>query len=727
MISLEGTLEHITYHNEHNHYTVARLKTGSPKTSVTVVGFLPEAVVGEMIRLTGKWAMHQKYGQQFRFDAAEILLPATVDGIKNYLTSGILKGIGPSIAEKIVQKFGDETLVVIEDQPEALTQVEGIGEKKAALIHNQWASHHRVKAIMQFLQKNGIKASYSGKIFKAYGNEAIDIIRQSPYRLATDIPGIGFYIADKIAQNLGVETDINKRTDACIRHSLKEALGNGHLFIYKNDLIERISDIFKIAPDAIDDAIETLRKSKEIIIEEHPGDETDGGGHAVYLKKMHKAEKTIAGRISALLSIPADPVHIPVETILSKIESRLIIALSTEQRRVLEDILKHRISIITGGPGTGKTTLIKSITAMHQTTGKRVCLAAPTGRAARRLSEVTNHRAHTIHKLLEYNFDDQIFGKNQDNPIDADIIIVDEASMVDTILMYHLLNAIPLTAAVVMVGDAHQLPPVGPGNMLADLITSEAIPVFYLNTIFRQAKESSIIVNAHCVRNGDFPQLNAMKNELHHDTDFYFINQQTPEDVVASIIDLYTKKLPDRFGLDPIRDIQVLSPMHKGIAGTINLNKVLQTRLNTHTSALSHNGNRFKVNDKVMHLKNNYQKDVFNGDIGTITNIDKANSLLSVDFYGRNVDYDINEIDELSLGYAISVHKSQGSEYPAVILPIITQQYVMLQRNLLYTAITRAKKLVVLIGAKKALAIALKNNKPQMRRSGLADRLQLNL
>lgn len=724
MTSLEGTLQHITYHNDQNHYTVARLKTSSPETTITVVGFLPAALAGEAVKLTGKWTTHHRYGQQFKFDTAEILLPATVDGIKNYLTSGILKGIGPSIAEKIIRKFGDRTFSVIEESPDTLTQVKGIGTKKAALIHDQWASHHCVKTIMQFLQKNGIKASYSGKIFQTYGNEAIDIIRQSPYRLATDIPGIGFYIADKIAQNSGVETDVKERTEACVRHLLKEALGNGHVFVYKNDIIERISAIFGISPETTFDALEILCKNKDIIIEEHPH---DGAGQAVYLKEMYVAENAIASRITALLSIPADPVHIPVETILSKIESRLIITLSPEQRRVLKEILKHRISIITGGPGTGKTTLIKSITAMHRTTGKCVCLAAPTGRAARRLSEVTNHRAHTIHKLLEYNFDDQIFGKNQDNPIDADIIIIDEASMVDTILMYHLLNATPLTATVVMVGDAHQLPPVGPGNMLADLITSEAIPVFYLNTIFRQAKESSIIVNAHCVRNGDFPQLNAMEDELHHDTDFYFIDQQTPEDVVASIIDLCTKRLPDKFELDPIRDIQVLSPMHKGVAGTINLNKALQTRLNTHTSALSQNGNRFKVNDKVMHLKNNYQKEVFNGDIGTITTIDKANSLLSVDFYGRNVDYDINEIDELSLGYAISVHKSQGSEYPAVILPLITQQYVMLQRNLLYTAITRAKKLVVLIGTKKALAVALKNNKPQMRRSGLATRLQLNL
>jgi len=438
---------------------------------------------------------------------------------------------------------------------------------------------------------------------------------------------------------------------------------------------------------------------------------------------MHQAEKAIAGRITALLSVPADPVNIPAETILSKIQTRLIITLSSEQRRVLEKILKLKISIITGGPGTGKTTLIKAITAMHQATGKRVCLAAPTGRAARRLAEVTNHRAHTIHNLLEYNFADQIFGKDQDNPIDADIIIIDEASMVDTILLYHLLNAIPLTATVVMVGDAHQLPPVGPGNMLADLITSETIPAFYLNAIFRQAQESAIIVNAHCVRNGDFPQLNPMDSDLHHNTEFYFIDQQTPEDVVASIIDLCTKRLPDMFGLDPIRDIQVLSPMHKGIAGTINLNKALQARLNKHVSSLSHENNRFMVGDKVMHLKNNYQKDVFNGDIGTITTIDKANSLLSADFYGRNVDYDINEINELSLGYAISVHKSQGSEYPAVILPLITQQYVMLQRNLLYTAITRAQKIVVIIGTKKALSIALKNNKPQRRRSGLANRI----
>lgn len=720
MKTLEGTLKHITFQNKQNFYTVARLKIASPKTTVTVVGCLPEAVIGETIKLTGKWITHAKFGQQFKFETAETLLPATIDGIMAYLTSGFLKGIGPSTANKIVGCFGAQTFDVIENNPEKLTKIDGIGSKKATSIHEQWKSQNRVKTIMNFLQEHGVNTSYSGKILELYGDKAIDIICQSPYCLANDISGIDFYIADKMAQNLGVETDIAERTDTCVRYLLKEALKNGHVFVYKNDLFQQINTFFEITHEEIDHALDSLAENGEISIETLNNDEND---QAVYLKKMFQAEKAIAARIHTLLSIPTDPISVSNEKLLTEIENKLIIALSAEQCHVLKEILKHRISIITGGPGTGKTTLIKSITTMYKTLGKRVCLAAPTGRAARRLSEVTKTRAHTIHKLLEYKFDDQSFGKDQDDPIDADIIIIDEASMVDTILMYHLLNAISFSSSVIMVGDAHQLPPVGPGNMLSDMIEAETIPAFYLNTIFRQAQESPIIVNAHCIRNGDFPQLNSIDDDLHHDTEFYFIEKQTPEDVVSCIIDMCTQKLPEKFGLDPIEDIQVLSPMHKGVAGTINLNKELQARLNKHTNSLSHDNFRFKQGDKVMHLKNNYQKEVFNGDIGAITAIDKSNELLTVNYYGRNVDYGITEMDELSLGYAISVHKSQGSEYPAVILPLITQQYVMLQRNLLYTAITRAQKLVVLIGSKQALAIALKNKKPQMRRSGLINRL----
>jgi exodeoxyribonuclease V alpha subunit len=719
-ISLEGTLEHVTFHNEENHYTIARLKTDFPKTTVTIVGHLPKVLVGETIRLTGKWATHPRYGQQFKFETAEILLPATIDGIRNYLRSGILSGIGPATSEKIIARFGEQALTIIEENPDQLTQVDGIGKKKAALIHSQWQSHHCLTSIMKFLQKNGVKTVYSGKIYKTYGNKALDIIRQDPYKLANDIPGIGFPIADKIAINTGIESNPYDRAQACILHILREATRDGHAYVREKDLLEQISDHYKIDPQTAGESLEDLSNSGDIAIESLS--ETSDG-RAIYLKHMWQAEYAIANRILALLSVPVMPLPTPIKNILNEVENKLIISLSPEQQTVLEDIINHRISIITGGPGTGKTTLIKSITEMNRILGRRVCLAAPTGRAARRLSEVTGLKAHTIHKLLEYNFEDQLFGKGQDDPIDADIIIIDEVSMVDTILMHHLLNAIAFNATVIMVGDAHQLPPVGPGNMLSDMIASEKIPSFYLKTIFRQAEQSPIIVNAHHIRNGEFPHINKMNEPFDNDAEFFFIEQHTPEDVVSAIVDLCSKKLPELFGLNPVNDIQVLTPMHKGVAGTMNLNRQLQSALNKNPGTLSSGNNRFKIGDKVMHLKNNYQKDVFNGDSGTITRMDKSDDLLCVDFYGRNVEYSLEEMDELALGYAISVHKSQGSEYPAVVLPMITQHYIMLQRNLLYTGITRAKKYVVLVGTKKALAIAVKNNKPQLRCSGLADRL----
>jgi len=680
MISLEGTLEHITFHNEENHYTVGRLKTGFPKTTVTIVGHLPKALAGETIKLTGQWTTHHRYGQQFKFDTAEILLPANVDGIRNYLTSGVLRGIGPSTAEKIIARFGDQALSIIEASPEKLTEIDGIGEKKAALIHSQWQSHHCLTAIMKFLQKNGASTTCSGKIFKTYGHAALDIIREDPYRLANDIPGIDFAVADKLAKNLGIEMNIYDRAQACILHILRQAVGEGHVFVSEKDILEHISKRYGIDIQTAGESLEDLSNAGDVVVEVF---REPSGQRAVYLKPMWQAEHGIANRIFALLSVPVETLPIPLKQVLAEVEDRLILSLSPEQQTVLETITKHRISIITGGPGTGKTTLIQSITEMNSILGRRVCLAAPTGRAARRLSEVTGHKAHTIHKLLEYNFEEQLFGKDQDDPIDADIIIIDEVSMVDTLLMHHLMNAIPFNASVILVGDAHQLPPVGPGNMLSDMIASKKIPVFYLKTIFRQARQSPIILNAHHVRRGELPQLNKINERFDADAEFYFIEQHTPEHVLSSIVDLCSKKLPDLFALNPVEDIQVLSPMHKGVAGTINLNRRLQSALNKHPDTLSCGNNRFKVDDKVMHLKNNYQKEVFNGDIGTITRLEKADDLMCVNFYGRQVEYSLEEINELTLGYAISVHKSQGSEYPAVVLPLITQHYIMLQRNLL--------------------------------------------
>jgi exodeoxyribonuclease V alpha subunit len=720
MISLQGVLVHITFHNAQNHFTIARLKTSSPKTTVTIAGFLPEAGVGETVKITGDWTTHPRYGQQFKFETAEILLPSTIQGIFSYLTSGILKSVGASTAQRIIDAFGEDTFAVISNDPDRMAQVNGIGAKKAAAIHTQWQTHHAMTGIMKFLQETGVNTSFAAKIFKTYGSGAVDIIRRSPYQLANDIPGIGFIIADRIRVSSGIEMDMTERARACVINFLREAANDGHTFMPETVLTDKITGIFDIDAGTVRQAISDLCETGEISLTPR-GDKPND--RAVYLKDLYQAETSIAARIHALMSIPAAPINTSMEELLTEVESKLILCLSEEQRNVLETIITQRISIITGGPGTGKTTLVKSITRMNRILGRRVCLAAPTGRAARRLSEVTGHKAHTIHKLLEYNFENQSFGKDQDDPIEADIVIIDEVSMVDTVLMHHLLCAIPMTAAIIMVGDAHQIPPVGPGTMLGDMIGSGRLPVFYLNTIFRQAQRSPIIVNAHRVRQGEFPVFNPLDASAHVNAEFYFIEQLTPESVAETVVDLCVQKLPDLFGLDPIKDIQVLTPMHKGIAGTINLNRAIQQKLNTSTGILSHNHIRFKIGDKVMHLKNNYQKEVFNGDIGIITDMDKAGDLLYVDYDGRRVEYTLDETEELTLGYAISVHKSQGSEYPAVILPLITQHYIMLQRNLLYTAITRAQKHVVIVGSQKAIRIAATNNTPMMRCSGLADRL----
>ena len=576
---------------------------------------------------------------------------------------------------------------------------------------------------MQFLQEAGVKTSYSAILLKEYGLDALNIIQSNPYCLANDIPGIGFYMADAIALKLGKSENEPERARACIIHLIQQSANDGHVFAYLDHLTARCKNLFQIESEAAEQAIEDLSASGELIIEnkvEAPDKKRDK--KAVYLKALHQAEAGLANRLKALLSVPVVPQGIDTEQISNEVLKKLAIKLSQEQLNVLEKIFSHRAVIITGGPGTGKTTLIRSINAVFKALGKQISLAAPTGRAARRLAELTHRDAKTIHRLLGYNFKDNLFDKNQDNPLDADAVIIDEASMVDTYLMFHLLNAIPMTSMLIMVGDVFQLPSVGPGNVLDDMIKSDIIPVFYLKKIFRQARESSIVLNAHRVLKGEFPLLKHI-NEPADLSEFYFIEQNNPEKVVSTIAELCTRAIPERFGFDPVKEVQVLTPMHKGVVGTINLNQVLQKVLNPNPVTINAVNNSFKPGDKVMHLKNNYQKEVFNGDIGTIISIDSKKEELSVDFYGRAVSYDFTETGELSLAYAISVHKSQGSEYPAVIIPLMTQHYALLQRNLLYTAITRGEKLVILIGMKKALDIALKNDRPRQRLSMLADRL----
>ncbi|MBW2166610.1 MAG: ATP-dependent RecD-like DNA helicase [Deltaproteobacteria bacterium] len=653
----------------------------------------------------GEWETHPKYGQQFRIKSYDVTLPASVEGIRNYLKSGIIKGIGRLMAGRLVKRFGADTLNVIENCPEKLLEVEGIGKTKAASISNAWKDHHAIRSLMQFLQEAGVKTSYSAILLKEYGLDALNIIQSNPYCLANDIPGIGFYMADAIALKLGKSENKPERARACIIHLMQQFSNEGHVFAYLDQLTARCKNLFQIESEAAEEAIEDLSASGDLIIEnkvEVPDKKRDK--KAVYLKALHQAEAGLANRLKAFLSVPVVLQGIDTEQISNEVLKKLAIKLSQEQLNVLEKIFSHRAVIITGGPGTGKTTLIRSINAVFKALGKQISLAAPTGRAARRLSELTHREAKTIHRLLGYNFKDNLFDKNRDNPLDADAVIIDEASMVDTYLMFHLLNAIPMTSMLIMVGDVFQLPSVGPGNVLDDM------------------RESSIVLNAHRVLKGESPFLKHT-NEPADLSEFYFIEQNDPEKVASTIAELCTRAIPECFGFDPVKEVQVLTPMHKGVVGTINLNQVLQKVLNPNPVTINAANNSFKPGDKVMHLKNNYQKEVFNGDIGTIISIDSKKEELSVDFYGRAVTYDFTETNELSLAYAISVHKSQGSEYPAVIIPLMTQHYALLQRNLLYTAITRGEKLVILIGMKKALDIALKNDRPRQRLSMLADRL----
>jgi exodeoxyribonuclease V alpha subunit len=718
--TLLGHIERVTFHNHDNHYTIAKFRVDKTDGLVTILGTMPNPSPGEALKVTGRWETHPRYGPQLRVNTYEMLLPDQKEELVQYLSSGLISGLGKQTASRLVAHFGEQTIDVIENDSKRLKEVAGIGEVLAFKIAAQWKTKHALRSLMAFLQENGIKTSYCQRIVKTYGDTAEKILRTEPYRLVHDIPGIGFHIADTIAINAGASREDPLRIRECLLYLLLQAAEAGHTFCLEDDLKRHCFESFEINSELAAAALSQLAAEQEIIIEQPP---RPPAPTAVYHYRLHEAESGIAAKIHALMSVPLAAAPLKAEQITAQVLKNLALKLSVEQLQVVEGILAHRVGVITGGPGTGKTTLVRSLCTLFGNLGKTVSLAAPTGRAARRLSEVTGKKAATIHKLLGYNPTEDFFERDRDNPLETEVMIVDEVSMVDTLLMYQLTRALPATAILILVGDAFQLPSVGPGNVLADIIASAAVPVFSLNTIFRQAEESPIVLNAHKVRNGEFPDL--VQPEIDQGfSEFYFIEAQQPEEVVSRICGLCAQTLPEKFGLDSVRDIQVLTPMHRGEAGTINLNQVLQQKLNSRPAAEKISGVAFQPGDKVMHLRNNYQKDVFNGDIGTVKAIDPGEKVLRVTYYDRDVDYDFAELDELILAYAISVHKSQGSEYPAVIVPLLTQHYILLQRNLLYTAMTRGKKLVILIGSHRALEIAVKNDQSGNRRAGLARRLK---
>ena len=721
MIILKGNLEKITYYNQDNYYTIAKFKADTMSASITIVGYLAGLNPGENLKISGVWETHRIYGPQFKVDVYEVILPSTVEGIRNYLSSGMIKGIGQAMAGRIVTCFQENTFDVIEKTPERLLEVSGIGAAKAALISSSWKKYHLLRELMHFCRQYNFNVSMGAKLLKQYGQSAIDIIRNDPYKISIDIPAIGFPAVDALALKLGVLEDSKDRINACIRYVLAQSEDKGDCFIYEDHLLEECKKMIQADDELIQEAIEHLEIEKELKID---SDGAQQAKNAVFSYALYRAETGIAAKFKAMMSIPVEPPGLDQEKITREILKKLAITLAKDQIHVLQDVFSHRVAVITGGPGTGKTTLLRSICAIFEILGKQILLAAPTGRAARRLSQVTGRKAETIHKLLMYNPSNDAFEKNQTDPLDTEALIVDEASMVDTLLMYRLVQAVPMTAMLIMVGDVFQLPSIAPGNVLSDMIESKTIRTFELTKIFRQTRESKIVVNAHKVRRGEMP-------DTEHDdgsngsSDFYFIEKNNPADIADTIVELCQLRIPEKFLLDPMEDIQVVTPMHRGKVGTIYLNQMLQKALNKTSGAVESHVGGFLVGDKVMHLKNNYQKEVFNGDIGIIRSIDNATKTVCVDYDNRIVSYDYSELDELSLAYAISVHKSQGSEYPAIVMPVTTEHYVMLQRNLLYTAITRSKKLAILVGTRKALHITLKNNKYRKRLSGLASRLAI--
>jgi len=724
---IQGQLERVTYFNEQTGYTVAKMRVKGYRDLVTFSGNLVSVNPGEVLKLKGNWYHHPKYGEQFKVNSYVSVVPATVKGIKRYLSSGLIKGIGPVMAKRIVSIFGIATLDIIENSIDRLREVDGIGDKRINMIQDAWKEQRDIKDVMLFLQDNGISSAYATKIYKQYGQESINIVKENPYRLASDVAGIGFTTADKIAQNMGIEKDSLLRAEAGILYVLQKMSGEGNVYYPYGLLLEESIKILGIDRHIIKKAFGTVAFEKRIIIENIDNGVNTINNKAVYLPKYYVSETGIVSHLKRLLGAEKRFGHIDMDRAIDWVQGVLQITLAQNQVNAVKGAIHEKTMIITGGPGTGKTTLINSIIKIYERDGLGVSLAAPTGRASKRLSEATGCEAKTIHRLLEVDPKEGKFKKNEKNPIATSLIVIDEASMLDTVLMYHFLRAVPGDATLILVGDINQLPSIGAGNVLKDFIESCVVPVVTLNKIFRQSMESVIVVNAHRINNGQMPILTHKKETLQ---DFYFIQQEVPEKIVEEIVSLCKERIPEKFQYDPVKDIQVLTAMHRGILGASSLNKVLQSTLNPSSvdserkrSELIHGNKKFKKNDKVMQIVNNYDKDIFNGDIGIIINIDSEYHEVTVDFNGKYVTYDHKDFDEIVLAYAISVHKSQGSEYPVVVMPVHTQHYMLLQRNLLYTAITRGKKLMVFVGTKKALAIAVKNNKQQERFTYLKNRL----
>jgi exodeoxyribonuclease V alpha subunit len=717
---LDGIVERITFYNEENSYTVIKIRLSNDQI-VTAVGPLPPLYVGEKLNLTGQWVQHKEYGEQFQVESWQNYPPKTLLGIERYLSSGLIKGVGPATAKKLVQKFKLETLEIITKSPEQLTTLPGLSPKKAERIARGLREHQEIEEVMVFLQGLGVGPGFALKIYRTYRRAAVKMVSENPYRLADEVFGIGFKIADQIAQKLGISPQSPYRLRCGFRYLMNEYCNNGHIFGYEDELVELAKAELDVDAMLLGDQIEILVRNKELFRE------TVAGRAILYLGLFYYSEIGVVAKVKELTAMGLKPVDVDPAQFLSQYTVTNQIQLAGRQREAVLKAVENGLLVITGGPGTGKTTIIKAILHLFRAARLSIMLAAPTGRAAKRLSEATQEPAKTVHRLLGYGSskaEDGGFQFNEKEPLKTDVLIVDEFSMVDLVLFYNLLKAITPGTRLIVVGDVDQLPSVGPGAVLRDLIRSEVVPTVRLNEIFRQAKESWIVTNAHKINQGEFPQLQKT-------SDFFFIPEERPERIIALLPGLVKTRIPGYLGCDPIEEIQVLTPMRRTLTGVDNLNVCLQNALNPSVPEgpeLVMGQIVYRIGDKVMQTRNDYQRLVFNGDIGRIRELDPEERSLVVGFQDsdgeRLVEYETEDLEQLTLSYAITVHKSQGNEYPVVVIPVTTQHFLMLQRNLLYTAVTRAKKMVVLIGTKRAIAIAVKNNKIDERNSLLSERLK---
>lgn len=722
MEEIKGYIERITFQNAENGWTVARMKVPKNYDLTTIVGNMPSIQVGETIRCKGYWHNDKNFGYQFQVKDYEVETPSSIAGIKKYLGSGLVKGIGNVFADRIVTYLGEDTLNIIDTNPDKLLEVSGIGKKRIEKIKSCWAEQKAVREVMIYLQKLAVSPAYAQKIFKKYGDESIFRIEQNPYDLAKDIWGIGFKTADKIAQNMKIAKDSDVRIDAGVEYVLSELSNNGHTCFPVEDFTEEAAKLLEVKAEQVQNRLEEIALENRVVLSNLVVDSFNSQPETrnselvphIWLQTFYVSEVGIAKELRRLENGKTDFRQIDNEKAVEWAEKLMHIQLADNQKIAVKTSFTEKVHIITGGPGTGKSTITKVILAVMKTLTDKILLAAPTGRAAKRMAEITKMEAKTIHALLKFDFKMNGFTHNREKPLDCDLIIIDEASMLDTVLMYSLLKAIPTTARVIFVGDIDQLPSVGAGNVLNDLIQSKTIPVTRLTDIFRQAASSKIITNAHRVNAGIFPDINIEK-----DSDFFFVEEEDTEKMVMLIGDLVATRLPKRYGFNRLSEIQVLSPMNRGVVGNRGLNEYLQKRLNPSNEPLVKLGRSFHVNDKVMQIVNNYDKEVYNGDVGRITKIDRIEQELHVEIDKNNIVYDFTEIDELVLAYSVSIHKYQGSECPCVVIPIHTTHYNLLFRNLVYTGITRGKKLVILVGTKRALQIAVKNNRVSKRHTGL--------